>query len=91
MTALISTGCATSGDKTDGLRGAAEAQKRLGRAVGDVPVDVREPCVPMLTPGSKDHAIAELGVQVIACDEKRARAVAHSDFAKANLDGGPQP
>lgn len=56
-----------------------------------MPVDVREPCVPTLTPGSKDHAIAELGLQVIACDEKRARAVAHNDFAKANLAQVPQP
>jgi hypothetical protein len=90
-TALISTGCATSGASHNGLGGAAAAEKHLGQAAGDVPPDIRQPCVPTLKPGSKDAAIADLGLQVIACDEKRARAVTHVDNGRANLEPAGKP
>lgn len=88
MASLTLAGCVTPGDKNSGLGGKAKAEARLGRSLGDVPPDVREPCVPVVKPGSRDKAIVELGLQVIACDEKRARAVQHLDNVKANLEPG---
>lgn len=82
MLPLLS-GCVGAGANS-GAKGAGEALKAVGQNIPDMPGRLRETC-PGPSVGDAESpwaALARTGGQLIACEKKRAGAVAHADAVK---------